>query len=101
MKVPIDGSMQSPWLTEAAFELSFPDNSATLNLLGGPSEAGTAKFAISEWIALIKPLPVGEHLIQIKDETPDSATPRARLKTSGGTGSTGTSRSSSDRAAGS
>lgn len=66
VEVPIDSTMQSPWLTEAAFELSFPDNSATMNLIGGPSEAGTAKFAISEWIALIKPLPVGEHLIQIK-----------------------------------
>lgn len=63
---PILAPLQSPWLTEAAFELSFPDNSATMNLLGGPSEAGTAKFAVSEWIALIKPLPVGEHLIQIK-----------------------------------
>ena len=66
VEVPIDASMQSPWLTEAAFELSFPDNSATLDLIGGPSEAGTGKFAVAEWIALIKPLPVGEHLIQIK-----------------------------------
>lgn len=66
VEIPIDASMQSPWLIETAFELSVPDDSATMNLIGGPADGGIYKFAISEWIALIKPLPVGEHLIQIK-----------------------------------
>ena len=75
VEVPINGTMESPYFSHAAFQIAVPENSATMNLIGGPAAAGTYNMAVDEWIALIKPLPVGEHLIQIKGGNPGTADP--------------------------
>ena len=68
VEIPIDNSNSSPFFTHAAFNLPVPKDSATMELIGvQPNSNGKPwKFAVDEWIALIKPLSVGEHLIEIK-----------------------------------
>ena len=67
VEIPIGNSLDSPYWTVAAFDLDIPEDSATLAMLGGwPGAGSQPEYSIVELIAILKPLPVGEHLIEIK-----------------------------------
>jgi hypothetical protein len=65
VEIPIGSSLDSPYWTSAAFTLDIPADSAS-RAMGAGGQVGTQNFAILELITILKPLPVGEHLIEIK-----------------------------------
>ena len=77
VEIPIGNSLSSPFWTTASFDLPVPGNSATDAMLNG-GETGVASvypYSILELVAILKPLAVGEHLIEIKGGNTSLADP--------------------------
>lgn len=82
VEIPIGNSLASPFWTAASFDLFVPGNSATVAMLSGGESgvAGTYPYSILELIAIIKPLPPGEHLIEIKGGNTSLADPQGSME---------------------